>query len=686
MATIGSGARERVFPIKKWYGLNENPDGDTKLKYGEASYMRNFKITRDGNLKVRGGQELLAGVCQTYSLSTSNEITIVREDKGESRLKMYPTATAGNGVVVLSGASVDVTKDNASSYVNYYWRSGKYDTWKLVECVEKGDAYQWKMKAVTAVSSSANKKVAGLWSGLVGGTEVLLAACDGKLYSIAEDGTRTTIGNVDTTYTVHMFGFNDKVYIQDGQKYREWDGANYTEPAGYVPVVLITTAPAGGGTELEQINKLNGKRRVWYSADGSSTLYKLPEKGLASIDKVINRTTGAEITTGVTKDTANGTVTITPAPAVGTNNIEISYTVSVTARSEVEAMRFAELFNGAQDNRVFVYGDGTNKVLYSGVDYDGKPRADYFPDMNVIDVGAANTPVTGLLRHFGWLVAFKTDSTYGITYGDITLEDGRVVPGFYVKPINRAIGNAAPGQVRLVNNHPRTLHGQDCYEWETSYNQTDDERITKRLSDRVCATLKTFDVPSCACWDDDYNQEYYIAYNGQAIVHNYAADAWYLYTAFDAVCFASAHGTLYYGTSDGEVRYLANAYSDCGEPIDAYWESGAMDFGEDYRRKYSSQIWVGLQPSGRSELGVTVQTDKKSVYTERVVERKLASFDDVDFSDWSFLTNTKPNMQRLKIKAKKFTYYKLIFKSLSAVTSATVVSVDLRVRYNGYVR
>jgi hypothetical protein len=55
MAEILASADERVVRIKKWLGLNENPDGDTQLKVGEAAEMRNFKISRDGNLQKRDG-------------------------------------------------------------------------------------------------------------------------------------------------------------------------------------------------------------------------------------------------------------------------------------------------------------------------------------------------------------------------------------------------------------------------------------------------------------------------------------------------------------------------------------------------------------------------------------------------------------------------------------------------------
>ena len=693
MATIQGNTKEKIFTIKKWYGLNENPDGDTKLKYGEAAYMRNWKITRDGNLKVRDGSDLKLGLCQSYVALPSSTESVAKVDTldAPSTLVMYPNIAASEGKLTLSGTSVNVTPDAATTYADYYWKENKFRVWKLVRCDETAEGYQWVMKAVKAANTSLNPKVAGLWHGMVGGHEYVLGACDGKLWKLATDGTwsRSEIGAVSTTGAVHIFGFANKAYILDGSKYRVWDGTTYAEADGYIPVVLIATAPAGGGTELEQVNKLSASRRVRFSPDGTSTVFQLPEKDLDSIDSVTDYPGGTALT--YTGDAANGTVTFGTAPAEGVNSIEVTYTVKTSFRDEVEKMRFSELYNGAQDTRVFLYGDGTNKVLYSGVDYDGNPRADYFPDLNVASIGTDNTPVTGLIRHFSRLMAYKTDSAYMITYGDITMEDERVIPGFYITPVNRAIGNTPVGQVRLVSNFPRTIHGQDCYEWKnmSSYSAslTADERQAQRISDRVYATLSEMDAAKCVCWDDDYSQEYYVCENKTAVVHNYASDAWYVYKDFDAVCFMSYEGKLYYGTSNGELLFLdPDERSNFGQDIDAYWESGSMDFGEDFRRKYSAQIWVGLKPVENSEVVVTVQTDKKSVYTEKVVQRKMASFTNMDFSDFSFMTNYKPFMQRLKIKAKKFTYYKIIFKTKSDSTGATIVAVDMRVRFNGYVK
>ena len=116
------------------------------------------------------------------------------------------------------------------------------------------------------------------------------------------------------------------------------------------------------------------------------------------------------------------------------------------------------------------------------------------------------------------------------------MADGLQTEAFYVTPINRSIGNAALGQVRLVLNAPYTLHGNDLYEWRNtasySSNLSVDERQAKRISDRIYSTLNGFDLSKCFCWDDNDSQEFYICCDGKALVYNYAADAWYSYENF----------------------------------------------------------------------------------------------------------------------------------------------------------
>lgn len=694
MAKIQTASDERVFQIKSWLGLNENPDGDTKLKFGEAAVMRNFKITRDGNLQRRPGSDMVKGLLQSYIL-VEDAATVVKTDENvSSLLVMYPTAEAGaDGFVVLSGDSVAVDYDNAAQYAGYYWRYNDYNTYKLVSCVQnEAGQYVWTMQKVRTYSAEA--KVAGLWSGYVMGKEYMVAACDGKLW-LVHDGLefcKRELGDVNTEREVFMYGYSEKLYVMDGASYRVWDGETFQAVEGYRPLVAVAVEPTGGGTLLEQVNKLNGLRRAWISPDGTAKDFVLPEKDIAAIDYVKDLTTGEILPdTDYTADLEGGTITFTSAPARGASTIEVAWSVSTTFRANVEAMRYAEIFNGANDNRVFLYGDGSNRAFYSGLDYDGNPRADYFPDMNELIIGEANTPITALIRHYSRLMVFKTNSVYSVQYGNITTVENTNIAAYYATPVNRSIGNVAMGQVRLVLNSPYSLFGHDLYEWRNnssySSNLSVDERQAKRISDRITATMDEFNLAECYCFDSNDTQEYFICWGDKVLVHNYAVDAWYYYDNLRISCMTSFRGELYFGDCQGRLNSFAYRHrTDNGEIIKSYWESGSISFERDFMRKYSSMLWVGIKPEAHGEVTVTVQTDRKSVYTEKIVASSLMTFSTADFRKWSFNTNRKPHMSRLKIKAKKFVFYKLIFSTETINTTTTILAADLRVRFTGYAR
>ena len=545
---------------------------------------------------------------------------------------------------------------------------------------QSANHYEWSFCAASASSNDSDTVVRGLWSGFVAGQEVLCAACNGYLWQLSrgEDGSwsKTACGTIDTDEDVFMFGFSDNLYLLNGSQYRVWNGTALTDVGGYRPMVAVSVPPEGGGTTLEQINKMTGARRVRVSPDGTATVFHLPEQNLASVDYVQYVASGTDITSYDVSLT-DGTVTIAPAPAEGTNSIEIGYSVAEDTAAEIRAMRYAELYNGSQDTRVFVYGDGTNRCFYSGIDYDGLPRADYFPDLNVAHVGDENTAITAMIRHYDRLLCFKLDSAWAIGYSQVTLADGTVTAGFYVAPINRSVGNCAPGQAVLVENRPRTLDGRSVVEWKStssSGNINGDERNAERVSQRVDETIRTFDLATAKTFYDKYAHEYYvIGADGTALVHGIDADAWYVYTNFAAKCLINYMDELYFGTADGYLRHFSTQYfSDEGEAIDAYWESGSMPFAADFRRKYSAMLWVGIRPDDNGYLEVSAKTDRKT-----------------DFAVYSFETADAaqvPEMNRIKLKAKKFTYYNLILANNTSDRTATVVSVDIRVRGTGYVR
>ena len=220
--------------------------------------------------------------------------------------------------------------------------ASKLENWQVTP------QYHLKVRPGMQAMETFQGAVRGLWHGFVAGEEVTLCAADGGVWKISEGKTR--LGNITDAPTT-FFGFNNKVYMLNGHEYLSWDGAGSVKTVdGYIPCVVTAASPKGGGTTLENINRLTGKRRVRFSADGESTKYVLPESGLSSIDLVYVE--GTE--TAAEKDAAAGTVTFSTAPAAGSNNVEIYYTAPNSLRSQVTAMRYWEFFNGANDTRVFL--------------------------------------------------------------------------------------------------------------------------------------------------------------------------------------------------------------------------------------------------------------------------------------------------------------------------------------------
>lgn len=545
----------------------------------------------------------------------------------------------------------------------------------------------WDTWCESHTPSVSEPELTGLWYGRVSTGNVILAAFGGVLWAIDPTTLTPTAKGTATQDKTVFFGFSENAYLLNGHEYKVWDGGSGTEfsdVTGYIPTTQTAVPPAGGGTALQAVNRLNGYRRVKFSPDGSATVFTLPEQG---IDEIVS-VSGTSIT--YTPNLTNGTLTFASAPGTGVNTIQVVYRKGTGARSEVTGMHYCELFNGPTDSRVFLYGDGTNRSVYSGLTVDGEATAEYFPDLYELRAGDDNTPITSMCRHYNRLLCFKVGSAWSIQYGTITLEDDTTTAAFYVTPINRQYGNEAPGQVHLLMNDAVSLDGNAAYLWKatsTSGNYSDTERNCSRLSDNVTSALSGFDFTKTACFNYQYAHEYFIVFGSSALVYNYGNKAWYLYTAFPAAFLFSKDGILYFGTTDGKLKEYSRSYrNDDGTAIDCYAETGSMDFGANWRQKYETILWVSIKPESGARVTVTAESNRRSDYPDKVVASSLATFSRANFAHWSFGTNRKPQVERIKLKVKKATFIKLIFKSNSASATATILSVDDNIRFGGNVK
>jgi hypothetical protein len=253
------------------------------------------------------------------------------------------------------------------------------------------------------------------------------------------------------------------------------------------------------------------------------------------------------------------------------------------------------------------------------------------------------------------------------------------------------------GQVQTVNNYPRTLTKDGIYEWRITSSFYRDERYAKRISDVVEKSLERVDISKIITCDDDFRKTYYAFLNddeGTVLVNRYDLDKngiWCVYKSdlCKNVRFAMMNaGEMIFANDREAFTFEDSLTKDAslevgGAPqkIEAVWESGFMNFGADFRRKYSSIIYVSVQPQFNSEIIITAQTDKRIDYTEKVIDDHVFQWSNANFPDWTFNTNDRPKIKRIRLKVKKFVYYKLIFRIEKEGAQGTILGFDQQIRF-----
>lgn len=619
----------RIFTVDKFLGINESEDGSTELKLGEASLIKNFTITDAGNLQTRPGAALF---------------------------KRY-----------------------ASEQILNFWRGVIGTEWYVV-IVKKNSNKECIIEVIVEDFFTPENYITM--------EEVKVDFNVSKPVKIAPDGDKLYVFGEPTTGLAMksiVCIFKDVV-------------GKMVHKTGvvYVPLTLTGCSPDGKGETLEPMNIVCSNMRLLYSADGTSKDYVLPSNVKEAYAVVDNDT----LLDGSYSQTTH-TFTFKTAPVKGVNNVEFRCTIEDAeinaAAQKFYNMRYSEAYNGSTDGRLFFYGDGTNVCYYTGVPAFGSGF--YLPAGNEIAINATASEITAMCRDYSRLLVFTSDSAFSVTYEPTTLVDGTVIAGFTVKPVHKEIGCDVPGQVQMVSNYPRTICKNGIYDWKIASYSYRDERYAKLISLKVKKTLQRVDMRNAVCCDDSANRTYYVFLNdekGTVIVHRYELDAWSIYegevfkdvlyanTDTKGMLFASANSI--YQFDYNESRDVSLTEEKNNVDIEAVWESGYMSFGAPFKRKYSSTIWISVLPEVASNIGITVSTDSRDEYRQKETGINLFSWNSMDFSNFSFTMNNAPKIKRIKLKVKKFVYYKMIFNVSRSGARATVLGYDQQVRFSSYAK
>ena len=507
------------------------------------------------------------------------------------------------------------------------------------------------------------------------GQSRLLYAAGGTLYEIGEDlisaAGLATVADAPSC----LFAFGGYAYFIDGTQYYRYDGQSLSVVEGYIPLICTQTTPAGQGNDAEGVNILTGKKRQSFSADGASTVFHLAED---EIDEIVWVKIGGEPTQDYSANLSDGTLTFVTAPtAEEPDNVEICWRKGTGSRNLLTGCANAVSFGGDCDTRLFLYGDGTNAVRYSGLDGDGQPSAEYFPAGNVMTVGTANTPVTDALRHYDRLMLFKDSEAWTAAYTTVEDAQGQSLPAFSVQPLNAQAGCQAPGQAVLVDNCPFTPTSDGIYKWVSS--SVRDEKNARIVSERVREALENLDPDSARCFDDRLRQEWWYYRPGYALIYQYGADAWYVYEDIPARILVRFGGALLAGC-EGMLVEISDGYrNDDAAEIEAVMETGDIDFGMAHRKKHTPFLFFVLKPESGGRVTASISDSNDPAKESVVAASGLSSFSSMQFCHFAFCTNRRPHTQRLALRARNYTFCRLRLYSRSSSAAATVISASVPV-------
>jgi hypothetical protein len=314
---------------------------------------------------------------------------------------------------------------------------------------------------------------------------------NGMFYFIKKDGSvRFVIHHGTTLYTQAgtaqpasiytgmannrsvFFAFNDYLWIMDGTNYLRYDGLTVVTVSSiaYVPTVLISSPPAGGGTPLEDFNLVGAGFKQSFSGNAAATVYQLALTNLDATPPMTAIVNGALMNEGAgfTVNRTSGTVTFTAAPASGTNNVIITAYKTITGKAATinQCINYV-IYGGTQDTRVFWYG---NPNFPANVYRSGLYDPSYAPENGFIKVGSDASKVVNMIAQYdsciivkGNLSNFQTTSQnlYDVNIWQMQFQISATgVVSFPILPLNNQIDSIARDSMQLIDNAPTWLSSQ----------------------------------------------------------------------------------------------------------------------------------------------------------------------------------------------------------------------------------
>lgn len=544
-----------------------------------------------------------------------------------------------------------------------------------------------KRKGWEIVNNSHSGEIENIWSFYANDKRYIVFTCKtgdntAELICMDEEGEEQTIARNGVSIGKHcafftntsdtQFGF----YILDGSKYHRLyhngTAITHEEVTPYVPTILISRSPTGGGTVYDDVNLLTKARKEQFLNTASNKTFVVSSQVNTSKPYSVKYKSGENwvVDSSATVSGATFTVSTAHAPVVaGQDNILIEYYATGDDKSgQILNCTTSAHFSATVQDQIFLTGNpnNPNSVFYSAFN-----NLAYFPDLNYLNIGGENK-IMGFLNLGEYLAVIKEgtsdDSTIFLIYQTsiqsttVSSSDGKTTTTqertFAVKRATAGIGAISKYAFGVLNDEPLFLSSFGvCGVISTN---TTSEKIVRNRSFFLDPKLTAEDDLKDAVgtvWNNYYvlftngreyktekfinpdnNIEYekevsdghvYIL-DGRHKTSNNAGNTSYGYEAYywegvPAISVCSYDMELWFGTSRGEVCRFKNSgqskdYSDAtvksnpnitGVPIKAVWSTPNDNDGasEYFKTMQKKGTMCTVAPYQRSSVKVYLRPD-----------------------------------------------------------------------------
>lgn len=380
--------------------------------------------------------------------------------------------------------------------------------------------------------------------------------------------------------------------------------------------------------------------------------------------------------------------------------ISVTYMIKNGARDVIDNCSIYGMYGGSNDTRVFLSG---NKE-YPARDFaSGLYDASYFSDTGYTDIGSPESAIVGYHKLYSSMIVVKEGkggecAQYLRTFSLSDDGAGGVSAIFSVKQGNISYGASAASSFKNVGGMPLYIGSDGVF--AISGTNVENQNNTQSISQRVNRRLTGENLGEAVCASD--KGKYYV-FLGE---HAYVCDIenGFIWSYFDSLplvrCVWVCENGMYLGTEEGVVYRFMDAsekqayYDDVAvsgsvenaRAIEAVWETPMSTLGLYTNYKTIRSCYITCMPYGRSGVKVYYNTNddcRDWVLSENI---DLFSFEDVDFSRFTFRTIEAPFVFATGVKAKNVYVFGLRLVNNTPGEPFGFLAISIKYRPGKYVK